>query len=30
MPPFDVPEVGRIVVLLDPRGAAIGIFKPKV
>jgi predicted enzyme related to lactoylglutathione lyase len=30
MPPFDMPEVGRIAVLLDPQGAAIGIFKPKV
>jgi hypothetical protein len=27
-PPFDVPEVGRIVVVLDPQGAAIGLFKP--
>lgn len=27
-PPFDVPEVGRIAVLLDPQGAAIGLFKP--
>jgi hypothetical protein len=26
--PFDVPEVGRIAVLIDPQGAAIGIFKP--
>jgi predicted enzyme related to lactoylglutathione lyase len=30
MQPFDVPEVGRITMLLDPQGAAIGIFKPKV
>jgi hypothetical protein len=28
MEPFDVPKVGRITVLLDPQGAAIGIFKP--
>lgn len=28
MPPFDVPTVGRIAVLIDPQGAAIGIFKP--
>ncbi len=28
MPPFDVPTVGRIAVLLDPQGAAFGIFKP--
>ncbi len=27
-PPFDVPEVGRIAVVLDPQGAAIGLFKP--
>ena len=26
--PFDVPEVGRIAVVLDPQGAAIGLFKP--
>jgi predicted enzyme related to lactoylglutathione lyase len=25
--PFDVPTVGRIAVLVDPQGAAIGIFK---
>jgi predicted enzyme related to lactoylglutathione lyase len=29
MEPFDVPDVGRIAVLLDPQGAAIGIFKPE-
>ncbi|HZL42020.1 MAG TPA: VOC family protein [Verrucomicrobiae bacterium] len=29
-PPFDVPEVGRIAVVLDPQGAAIGLFKPKM
>jgi uncharacterized protein len=28
MPPFDVPTVGRIAVLKDPQGAALGIFKP--
>ena len=28
-PPFDVPEVGRIAVVLDPQGAAIGLFKPE-
>jgi predicted enzyme related to lactoylglutathione lyase len=28
VPPFDVPDVGRIAVLVDPQGAAIGIFKP--
>jgi len=28
MPPFDVPTVGRIAVLADPQGAAIGIIKP--
>src|SRR5258708_34647692 len=27
MEPFDVPTVGRIAVLLDPQGAAFGIFK---
>jgi hypothetical protein len=27
--PFDVPNVGRIAVLVDPQGAVIGIFKPK-
>ena len=26
--PFDVPEVGRIAVLVDPQGAAIGIITP--
>ena len=26
--PFDVPEVGRIAVLEDPQGAAVGIIKP--
>jgi predicted enzyme related to lactoylglutathione lyase len=28
MPPFDVPTVGRVAVLVDPQGAAIGIIKP--
>ena len=28
--PFDVPTVGRIAVLVDPHGAAIGLFKPKM
>ena len=28
MEPFDVPDVGRIAVLVDPQDAAIGIFKP--
>jgi uncharacterized protein len=27
--PFDVPTVGRIAVLVDPQGAAIGVFKPE-
>ena len=26
--PFDVPTVGRIAVLQDPQGAALGIFQP--
>ena len=29
MGPFDVPDVGRIAVLVDPQGATIGIFKPE-
>jgi uncharacterized protein len=28
--PFDVPDVGRIAVLVDPQGAAFGIIKPKM
>jgi predicted enzyme related to lactoylglutathione lyase len=28
MSPFDIPEVGRIAVLSDPQGAALGLFKP--
>jgi predicted enzyme related to lactoylglutathione lyase len=26
--PFNVPDVGRIAVLVDPQGAAFGILKP--
>jgi predicted enzyme related to lactoylglutathione lyase len=26
--PFDVPDMGGIAVLIDPQGAAFGIFKP--
>ena len=29
-PAFDVPEVGRIAVLLDPQGACLGIIKPSL
>jgi predicted enzyme related to lactoylglutathione lyase len=29
IPPFDVPTVGRIAVLVDPQGASIGLFKPQ-
>jgi uncharacterized protein len=28
VPAFDIPEVGRIAILVDPQGAAFGIFKP--
>ena len=28
VPAFDIHEVGRIAILVDPQGAAIGIFKP--
>ena len=28
LPPMDVPDVGRIAVLLDPQNAPFGIFKP--
>ena len=28
VPAFDIPQVGRIAILVDPQGAAIGIFKP--
>ena len=27
-PPMDVPDVGRIAVVLDPQGATLGLFKP--
>jgi uncharacterized protein len=30
VPPYDVPTVGRIAVLVDPQGAALGIIKPKM
>ena len=26
--PFDIPEVGRIAIVVDPQGAAIGLFQP--
>jgi hypothetical protein len=26
--PMDIPDVGRIAVVIDPQGAAIGLFKP--
>ena len=29
-PPFDIPNVGRIAVILDPQGASIGLFQPGV
>jgi len=29
MAPYDIPDVGRVAVLLDPQGAVIGIFKPR-
>jgi uncharacterized protein len=28
MPPFDVPDAGRIAVLVDPQGAIVGLFQP--
>jgi predicted enzyme related to lactoylglutathione lyase len=28
MPPFDVPTVGRIAVIQDPQGAALGVIQP--
>jgi predicted enzyme related to lactoylglutathione lyase len=28
MEPFEVATVGRIAVLIDPQGAAVGLFKP--
>ena len=27
-PPFDIPNVGRIAIVQDPQGAAIGLFQP--
>jgi predicted enzyme related to lactoylglutathione lyase len=27
-PPFDIPGVGRIAIIADPSGAALGLFKP--
>jgi predicted enzyme related to lactoylglutathione lyase len=30
MPPADIPDVGRIGMLLDPMGAAVGFIKPAV
>jgi hypothetical protein len=27
--PFDVPDVGRIAIVMDPQGAAFGLFKPE-
>ena len=30
MPPFDIPTVGRIAVLVDPQGATFGIIKPSM
>jgi predicted enzyme related to lactoylglutathione lyase len=29
-PPFVVPTVGRIAVLVDPQGATIGVLKPEM
>ena len=28
-PAFDVPTVGRIAIIVDPTGAAVGLFKPE-
>jgi predicted enzyme related to lactoylglutathione lyase len=28
--PVDIPDVGRIAVILDPRGAAIGLYKSEM
>jgi predicted enzyme related to lactoylglutathione lyase len=28
VPPFDVPTVGRIAVIQDPQGAALGVIQP--
>lgn len=27
-PPFDIPQVGRIAIIADPAGIAIGLFTP--
>ncbi len=29
-PPFDVPGIGRIAIVIDPAGAAIGLITPEV
>ena len=28
MPPMDIPEVGRIAIIMDPQGATIGLHQP--
>jgi hypothetical protein len=28
MPPFDVPDIGRVAGVVDPQGAALGLFTP--
>jgi uncharacterized protein len=28
-PPFDIPDVGRIAIVADPTGAAVGLMTPK-
>jgi predicted enzyme related to lactoylglutathione lyase len=28
-PPFDIPDVGRIAIISDPTGAAVGLMTPK-
>jgi uncharacterized protein len=28
-PPFDIPTIGRIAVVIDPQGAAIGLITPQ-
>jgi predicted enzyme related to lactoylglutathione lyase len=30
LPPMDVPQVGRVAMLLDPLGAALGFITPVV
>ena len=30
VPPTDIPDVGRIAILVDPLGAALGFIKPAV